>query len=99
MRRIGEEGLRTGDGPEEAIGMTVEMLGSGSAGNGERNAVGESPKGGAALCGEKSDGDRRRLYGENAGSSHCGCGWSVNGGGMLSVERGVEKSMFGGGSA
>ena len=97
MRRIGEEGLRTGDGLEEAIGMTVEMLGSGSAPKGERIAVGESPKGGTVPRGCEG-GDRRRLYGENAGSSHCGCGCSVNGGGMLSTGRAREKSTLGGGS-
>lgn len=80
------------------MGTTVEMLGSGSAPNGECRAVGDSPNDGGPPCGGCCSGDdRRRLYGENAGSSHSGCGWSVNGGGMLSGARGVEKSTFAGG--
>ena len=79
------------------MGITVDRLGSDSPRNGGRALVGELPYGGATPCGT-SGGDLRRVYGENAGSSHCGWGCSVNGGGMLSVGRGVEKSTFGGGS-
>lgn len=78
------------------MGTTVEMLGSGSAPKGECRAVGDSPNDGGTPCCSSGD-DRRRLYGENAGSSHSGCGWSVNGGGMLSGARGAEKSTFAGG--
>ena len=74
-----------------AIGTTLDRLGSGCG------AVGELPNGGATPCGS-AGGVRRRENGENAGSSHCGCGCIVNGGGMFSTGRGVEKSTLGGGS-
>ena len=37
----------------------------------------------------------RRVYGENVGSSHCGCGCSVKGGGTFSGRRGDERSTSG----
>lgn len=97
-RGVGERGLRREEGERGPIGTTVEMLGRGSPRKGEV-AVGEgAPKGGATPWG-RAGGDRRLvLYGEKAGSSHCGCGCSVNGGGMLSGWRGAEKSTMGCGS-
>ena len=87
MRGTGESGLRMGDGPDGVIGTTVASRGSGSARKGPapppRVAVGEdvADDGAVVPCPWGMGGERRGVYGENAGSSHCGCGCSVDGGG------------------
>ena len=100
MRETGERGLRMGEGPAEGMFTTDESRGSGSARKDPpRRATGDEPSDDDAVpCPWGTGGERRGVNGENAGSSHCGCGCSVNGGGMLSTGRAREKSTLGGGS-